>query len=173
MLWMIPHWITPNMVTWLRIFLIPVVVYLNVIEEYDWGIPVFLFAAFTDAVDGSLARTRNQITDFGKVFDPIADKLLIGSMLVILVVQHIHPMIGFAVLALEALLIILAIVWKVLGHVPEANRWGKMKMILQCIAVCVILLGLTFHSITLFAIASWIFGAAILFAIVSLFFHGI
>jgi CDP-diacylglycerol--glycerol-3-phosphate 3-phosphatidyltransferase len=170
---MIPQWITPNMITWIRFFLIPPVVYLNVHGWYAYGIPLFIGAAFTDLIDGSLARTRNQVTQFGKFFDPLVDKLLIGSLLIILVMHYINPIIGVMVLVGEGIFIVSAVVLKILGYTPQANRWGKIKMLLQCIAVCVILLGLTLHSTVLFVVASWIFGAAVVCAIISLIFHGI
>lgn len=173
MLWMIPRWILPNHITLLRLILIPFVVYVNYIGNYHIGIPLFLFAAFTDAVDGSLARTRNQITNFGKMFDPLADKLLIGSMVILLLFQNFDPRLGYAVIGVEFVFIIFASVRRITGHVGQANVWGKIKMLLQCLAVFLILLGLTFGNTVLFAVASWIFGAAIVFAIVSLFFHGI
>lgn len=173
MLWMIPRWILPNHITLLRLFLIPFVVYINYIGNYQVGIPLFLFAAFTDAIDGSLARTRDQITNFGKLFDPLADKLLIGSMVVLLLFQNFDPRLGYLVIGIECVLIVFASVHRITGHVSQANVWGKIKMLLQCIAVFLILLGLTFGNTVLFAAASWIFGAAIVFAVVSLFFHGI
>src|SRR3989344_1372809 len=80
----IPRSVHPNHITILRMMLTPVVFFFIVIEDYKIGIPLFLFAAFTDAVDGALARTRNQITRWGIRFDPLADKLLIGSLLVLL-----------------------------------------------------------------------------------------
>ncbi len=172
-LWMIPHWVKPNFFTLLRLVLVPLVVYVNYLHWYRIGIPLFLFAAFTDAIDGSLARTRNQITDFGKMMDPVADKLLIGSMVVLLVMRYINYYVGLMVIALEIIFMITATVVRALGKVPQANLWGKIKMLLQCVAVCVVLLGLSLESVWLFAAASWIFGAAIIFAIISLFFHGI
>lgn len=174
MLWMIPRLITPNMITMLRLLLIPLVDYLIIVGEYNVGIPLFIFAAFTDAVDGSLARTRDQVTSFGKVFDPLVDKLLVGSMLIILLLQRVHIAIVVGVLLVEVLFIVSGgIRYLVMKRVPEANRWGKIKVVLQCVALCAIMLGLTFQNPILFAVASWIFGAAILFAVISLFFHGI
>ncbi len=173
LLWMIPRWVTPNSITWLRFFLVPFVVYINYRGNYAVGVPLFLFAAFTDAVDGSLARTRDQITNFGKLFDPFADKLLIGSMVVLLVFKYLSQKIGYIVVGLEILFIVVGTVQWLLGKVSQANLWGKIKMLLQVLAVCLILLGLTFGYPILFACATWIFGAAIIFACISLFFHGI
>ncbi|OGH67631.1 MAG: hypothetical protein A3C15_01420 [Candidatus Magasanikbacteria bacterium RIFCSPHIGHO2_02_FULL_50_9b] len=173
MLWLIPRWIYPNYITSLRLILTPFVVYVNYVGNYYIGIPLFLFAAFTDAVDGSLARTRDQVTDLGKMLDPLADKLLIGSMVVLLLFQNFDARLAYAVLGIEAIFIVLASVRRITGHIGQANVWGKIKMMLQCAAVFLILLGLTFGNTLLFAIASWIFGAAIVFALISLFFHGI
>lgn len=172
-LWMIPRWITPNSVTWVRVILTPLVIYVNFINNYSIGIPLFIFAAFTDAIDGSLARTRDQITPFGKMFDPFADKLLIGSMLVLLLFRNIDFRVALAVISVEVVFIIWAAVRLVMGRISQANLWGKIKMVLQVVAVCLILLGLTFGNSWLFAAATWIFGAAVVFAIISLFFHGI
>ncbi len=173
LLWMIPRWVTPNSVTWLRVILTPFVLYVNYVQNFSVGIPLFLFAAFTDAIDGSLARTRGQITNFGKMFDPFADKLLIGSMLVLLLFQNVDARVAFLVIGLEIVFIVFASVRAITGHVGQANVWGKIKMMLQVIAVCLILIGLTLSNPILFAVATWIFGAAVVFAVISLFFHGI
>lgn len=170
---MIPRWVTPNSVTWLRVILTPFVIYVNYMQNFSLGIPLFLFTAFTDAVDGSLARTRGQITNFGKMFDPFADKLLIGSMLVLLLFQNVDVRIAYAVIILEIIFIVFASVRAIAGHVGQANIWGKIKMVLQVIAVFLILIGLTFNSALLLSIATGVFGAAIVFAIISLFFHGL
>jgi CDP-diacylglycerol---glycerol-3-phosphate 3-phosphatidyltransferase len=173
LLWAIPRRVTPNSVTWIRVILTPLVVYVNQVGNFRVGIPLFLFVAFTDAIDGSLARTRNQVTNFGKLFDPVADKLLIGSMIVVLLIQNVDIRLAYAVIGIEVVTIVVAGVRWISGYVSQANRYGKIKMVLQIIAVCLILIGLTSGNQFLFGLASWIFGAATLFAIVSLFFHGV
>ncbi|MDP1707108.1 MAG: CDP-alcohol phosphatidyltransferase family protein, partial [bacterium] len=80
----IPRFITPNIVTWFRFVTVPFVAYLFIQESYIIGLLLFIVSAFSDAVDGSLARTRNQVTDWGKMYDPAADKLLIGVSVFIL-----------------------------------------------------------------------------------------
>lgn len=172
-LWMIPRSVRPNYITILRIILTPLVVWFNYRGEYHIGIPLFLCAAFTDALDGSLARTRDQITDLGKLLDPFADKLLIGSMVVLLVFRYLPHWIGWSVIGIEIVFVILATAWRIAGKVGQANAWGKIKMILQVIGVFLILLGLTIGNQFLFAAAAWLFGAAIIFAVLSLFFHGV
>ena len=99
-LFFIPRFITPNSITVLRFLLTPIVLQLLWIESYTAGTALFFFAAFTDAVDGSLARVRNQITRWGIFFDPIADKLLIGSVLLLVAFQYISWWIVALVLAM-------------------------------------------------------------------------
>ncbi len=172
-LWMIPQWISPNSITIVRIILTPFVVFLNYHQMFSWGIPLFLFAAFTDAVDGSLARTRGQITNFGKLFDPLADKLLVGSMVVVLVFKYLNPLIGYIVIISEIIFIVFGVVQRIRGKILQANNWGKTKMVLQVIAVSLVLFGLTLGNQLWLITAGWVFGASFMFALVSLFFHGI
>jgi phosphatidylglycerophosphate synthase len=68
----IPKRMTPNQVSWLRIFSLPFIFFLLLKEEYVLGLVIFVLAALTDALDGAMARTRNQVTETGKVLDAIA-----------------------------------------------------------------------------------------------------
>lgn len=170
----LPEDVTPNRITALRILLTPVVFLLILFRFYEIGIVLFILVAFTDALDGSLARTRNKITNFGVMFDPLADKLLIGSIVMILVFKYFHWLLGVATLGLEIAFIAAAYVWRVkFKTVKMANLWGKVKMIFQVLAVFVTLLALLLDFSIFFTIAAWLFGMAIGFAILSLFTHGI
>lgn len=170
----LPRTITPNWVTFGRVVLVPITFFLIHAENYVFGIPLFMFAAFTDAIDGSLARTRGQITPFGILFDPLADKLLIGSMVLLLVFRYFSWWLGVAILGLEIVIMASALVakWK-FETVRMANRWGKIKMVLQVIAVFLTLLALLLNFPYLLTAAAWLFGLAIGFAVVSLFAHGV
>lgn len=169
-----PASVTPNQVTLFRVLATPIVFLLVLRDGYQIGIVAFLFVAFTDAIDGSLARTRNKISNFGKLFDPLADKLLIGSMVLLLVFKYFSFWLGLAILGLEIIFILSALVRQYqFKSVKGANLWGKIKMILQCIAVFLTLAGLLFEFQSFLAAAAWLFGLAIGFAIVSLFAHGI
>src|SRR3989344_7857071 len=95
---LIPKFIKPNHFTILRYLLAPVVLYFVINANYRIGIPLFAFTAFTDMLDGSLARTRKQITVWGIIHDPIADKILIMSCLAVLVLKHINPIIAFMII---------------------------------------------------------------------------
>jgi CDP-diacylglycerol--glycerol-3-phosphate 3-phosphatidyltransferase len=165
---------TPNRITMFRIIMTPVVFFLILYVKYEVGVVLFLVVAFTDAIDGSMARTRNQITKFGMLFDPLADKLLIGSMVLLLVFRHFNFWLGFGILGIEIIFIIGAMVAKVkFKTVRMANLWGKIKMIFQVLAVFITLLALLLDFPVLLTVAAWMFGLAIGFAVLSLFTHGI
>lgn len=142
----------PNSLTLGRIFLVPllVVVLLTKFEgRVVWGIPVELAAAalfglasLTDWLDGYLARRRQQVTWFGQILDPIADKLLISATLVSLVQLNLAPawmvavIIGreFAVTGLRSLA-------HARGLSMPASRLGKLKMASQVVAILLLMLG--------------------------------
>jgi CDP-diacylglycerol--glycerol-3-phosphate 3-phosphatidyltransferase len=170
----IPTCITPNQITAFRVFLTPWVLFFISNGNYYIGVVLFLFAAFTDAIDGTMARTRNQITRFGMLFDPLADKLLIGTAVIILVFKYFNHWLGIIILGIEIAFIISAFVIKIkFKTVRMANLWGKIKMFLQVFAVFITLMALLLEDPALFTVAAWFFGFAIGFAILSLFTHGI
>ncbi|MEK7552564.1 MAG: CDP-alcohol phosphatidyltransferase family protein, partial [Patescibacteria group bacterium] len=86
---LLPRRTTPNQITTFRFLTVPVVFFLLIFGSYFWAGIVFLVAAFSDALDGALARTTDRITDWGKLFDPLADKLLIGGTAAILVTRFL------------------------------------------------------------------------------------
>ena len=142
--------------------------------HYNIGVITFALVAFTDAMDGSLARTKNKITRFGMLIDPLADKLLIGSMVLLLVFKYLDFWLGIAVLGMEIIFISTAYIARVkFKTVRMANLWGKIKMFLQVLAICTVLIALVFDNPFLLNIASVILGLSVGFALVSLFRHGI
>ena len=170
----LPAKLTPNQVTLFRILFTPIVFVLILSGYYIVGGWLFLLVAFTDAIDGSLARTRNKITKFGMMFDPLADKLLIGSMVILLVFEYFNIFLGLAILGIEIIFMALALVSSYrFKTVRMANIWGKIKMVSQVSAVCLTLLAIFFASPILLNIAAWIFGVGLGFALISLFSHGI
>lgn len=169
----IPDFVTPNAVTWFRFVLTPFVLYLLYIQDYAVGVPLFMFASFTDAVDGSMARLRNQITDWGMLYDPIADKVLIGSVVLLVVIRHINPLFGITIVLLEAALVFGGVVRKRMGLPVMANVVGKAKMFLQFLGVTFLLVAV-WSGIDLFipfSIAT--LSLAIAFALVSLLTYGL
>lgn len=170
---LIPKSVHPNHVTVFRLFATPVVALLMFYQQYYIGMLAFLFVSFTDIVDGSLARVRDQITDWGKVYDPIADKILIGSMVFIIVLKYVDLWASLLIIFLEILIVSLAFIRKREGLVVEANRWGKMKMFLQVLGVTILLLSIVFEVEKLLPFASGTLYLAIAFAVISLLTYGI
>ena len=129
----------PNVLTVVRILLVPVlvVVLLQATPHGSWvAAAVFAVAALTDTLDGYLARSRRSVTTFGKVMDPIADKLLIAAALISLVsVGRVAPWAAMVIIAREFAVSGLRIAAGAQGVVIPASPLGKVKTISQVVAV--------------------------------------
>jgi len=100
-------WTVPNALTMFRLALVPVYWVLMMVYKLDyWALCVFVLATLTDVLDGFLARRYHQITDFGKLMDPLADKLMTLSVLATLLLRRIIPWIPVALLALKELIML-------------------------------------------------------------------
>jgi CDP-diacylglycerol--glycerol-3-phosphate 3-phosphatidyltransferase len=168
-----PKFIKPNHITVFRFLATPAVAFFMFFGHHLVGFIMFLIVAFTDALDGAMARTRNQITEWGKVYDPLADKILIGSMVFIIVLRYVDFWTSIIIIGLELVIIITAWIRKLKGYKVEANLWGKIKMILQVLGVSILLLSIIFNLAALLPFASGVLYLAIAFAIVSLLTYGI
>ncbi len=163
----IPEAVQPNHVTALRFLLTPLVLWLLFVENYLYGVPLFIFTAFTDAIDGSLARVRNKITPWGIFFDPIADKLLIGSIAILLGLLYYHPIIIFSAIVLDILPSLRWASTRYVGTVMMANVWGKLKMFLQFTSFTCLLLGLALGLPELIIFGEGILAVSLVFALVA------
>jgi CDP-diacylglycerol--glycerol-3-phosphate 3-phosphatidyltransferase len=170
---LIPRSLHPNHITVFRLLTTPAVAVLMFYEHYYIGMIAFLLVAFTDVLDGSLARTRDQITEWGKLYDPIADKILIGSMVFIIVLKYIDLWAALVIVTLEIIIVILAWIRKKEGLEVQANRWGKIKMFLQVLGVTILLLAIVYDIEALLPFASGTLYLAIVFAVISLLTYGI
>lgn len=132
---LIPNAVSPNSVTVVRFLSVPVVAWLLLEHNYAWGALVFAVAAFTDALDGAMARTRGRITRWGKIADPFADKLLIGTTALILVTRFVSLEIAVVIVSIELLLIMRAAYLYSHKRNAGANGMGKLKMVLQSVAL--------------------------------------
>lgn len=134
----------PNKLTLLRVAMIPVFVVLALFEGFEMQIAacvVFVLASLTDLLDGQIARKRNLVTDFGKFADPIADKLLVMSALVVFVGQSRMPSwVCILMLAREFIISGFRLVAASSGKVIAAGKLGKYKTVSQMIAVVMIML---------------------------------
>lgn len=138
---------TPNKLTVLRMCLVPIIVIVSLINipQSFLGIPVtywimdllFVIGAITDKLDGYLARKNNQITNFGKFLDPIADKVLVISALIILVGEQKLPTWIPIIIILREFAVsgyrLIAVQQN--GKVVAANIWGKLKTVTQMVAI--------------------------------------
>lgn len=144
----------PNKLTVLRILLVPIMViipYIGIraeflgigIEFWIMGI-IFVLASLTDKLDGYLARSKNQVTNFGKFLDPIADKILVlAAMLIFVEKQMLPAWIPITVLAREFVVSAYRLIAvEQGGKVVAASKWGKLKTVTQMIAI-----GLAFINI--------------------------
>ncbi len=125
----------PNFLTLLRILLVPVLVValLDATPNGDLlAAVVFAVASVTDAIDGWLARSRGSITTFGKLMDPLADKLLIIAALVSLVsLNRLDAWVAMVILARELVVTVLRLGASQYGVVAGANPLGKIKTVFQ------------------------------------------
>jgi CDP-diacylglycerol--glycerol-3-phosphate 3-phosphatidyltransferase len=134
----------PNVLTVVRILLVPVLV-VALLEKTGGGdllaAVVFAVASLTDAIDGYLARARNSITTFGKLMDPIADKLLIIAALVVLVsLNRLEAWVAMVIISREFAVTILRVaVGSQQGVVIPASPFGKLKTAVQvAMVICLI-----------------------------------
>ena len=132
---LVPSWIKPNHLSIIRIFfLLPIIISLYFNQNFI-ALIFFIFAVLLDVIDGALARLRNQITKRGEWLDPFADKLLILGILLIYGFYHLPIWIIITILILEFLLVFGRLIKVKLGISAKANKWGKMKMAFQSLAV--------------------------------------
>lgn len=173
----------PTKITLVRLFLIPLFIAVFFISalpyRYAFAAGVFVLAAITDAIDGHIARSRNLVTNLGKFLDPIADKVLISTAMILLLVMKesiCDPFGG----ASEAIYVALAVCVCVImarefiisafrqiaaatGFIMAADKLGKVKAAVQDVSVVFLFVGGAFPSTT-FGVVLLVIGY-VLFAI--------
>ena len=130
-----------NKLTVLRIALVPFVLALLSLKGFEFkylcaGV-VFLLASYTDYLDGKLARKKNLITSFGQIMDPMADKILVSSVLISFVGLGLADFLPVAIIVAREL-VITSVRFLILqndGRVVSANIFGKLKTISQMLAI--------------------------------------
>ena len=135
----------PNKLTMIRVFLVPVfilVYYLNFPLNSVIAAVVFVAASLTDLFDGYLARKYNIVTNFGKLVDPIADKLLVGSAIILLTGSGvIHPVVAVILIGREFVISGYRVLAASEGIVMASDIWGKLKTVIQIVGIVLLLLG--------------------------------
>lgn len=144
-----------NRITLARVVFIPIFL-IVLLGEFpaSWAVPawwrtaqpwlaaaIFIALAASDAVDGYVARTRNQVTTFGKFIDPLADKLLVTAALVALVdLERLPSWVALVIISRELVVSGLRMVAVAEGRVIAASDFGKLKTVLQIVAIVAFLL---------------------------------
>lgn len=167
----------PNRITLTRIFMIPVMLVFLLVDvgwlSYElvlgsYSLPVhqliaailFIIAASTDGIDGYIARKYNLVTNLGKLLDPLADKLLVATVLIGLVAMgKCDAWIAAIIISREFAVTGLREVALLAGSVIAASKWGKAKTVTQIIAISALLLNnfpFEWLSIPFADIAMWL-----------------
>jgi CDP-diacylglycerol--glycerol-3-phosphate 3-phosphatidyltransferase len=134
-------WNVANALTVFRLALVPVflvALFWGTGHEPGWRViacVVFAVASVTDRIDGEVARKRNLVTEFGKLADPIADKALIGAALIGLSLLHDLPWWVTVVILVRELGVTGLRFWVIRHGVLAASRGGKLKTLLQAVAI--------------------------------------
>ena len=154
----------PNALTVLRLAVVPVLAVLLLsdgglaTERRYWATLFFALAIITDRYDGLIARRTGQVTEFGKLADPIADKALTGTALIALSVLGILPWWVTVVILVREVGVTLLRFWVIRHGVIAASRGGKLKTVLQALAIGMYILPLTG---VLASVRWWVMGAAL------------
>ncbi|MGL5416690.1 MAG: CDP-diacylglycerol--glycerol-3-phosphate 3-phosphatidyltransferase [Clostridium sp.] len=140
-----------NKLTLMRIILVPIFLVFIIVNGIPYGtfIATFIFilASITDKLDGYIARSRNQITNFGKFMDPLADKLLVTAALISLVELGLVPSwAAIIIIAREFAVSGLRTLAASEGKVIAASWWGKIKTVIQMIAIILLLIEVNINT---------------------------
>lgn len=138
---------TANIITLIRIAMIPFFIAAWYFLPWYVAFAIFVVACATDKLDGYIARRYNQVTTFGKFIDPLADKLLICSALMLLVSNGtVSAIAAIIIIAREFIVTSLRVVAMSEGRVLAASVSGKVKMVVQCIGIGALLTPLFFEG---------------------------
>ncbi|MBQ6457052.1 MAG: CDP-diacylglycerol--glycerol-3-phosphate 3-phosphatidyltransferase [Mogibacterium sp.] len=150
----------PNKLTIARMISVPFFIICFMLGIYPAALVIFIAASVTDYFDGKIARAQNLVTNFGKIMDPLADKILVYSALCLFIETNtIDAWMLIVILAREFVVAGMRTVAASEGRVLAAGMSGKIKTVLQMIAVILLLLGLwltDFHQITVVGYAVFI-----------------
>ena len=160
-------WSIPNILSYLRIILIPVFCWLYLQKEYVWAAIVVIASGVTDCLDGQIARRCNMITEFGKFIDPVADKLTHAALALCLAIRYPIMWAMFALMVIkEGYMAIAGLVFLRRGQKLEGAMWfGKVSTTIVFIGMCALFL---FPNLSLTAvnIIAYVMMVALLFSFI-------
>lgn len=158
----------PNKLTVIRVIMIPFFIffYLGGFVPYNmiWAFLIFVVAAFTDTLDGKIARKHNLVTNFGKLMDPLADKLLVSAAMILILGGGYTSMLAAKTemspnaVHMAGLIVLIVVTSRDLavnsirllaannGVVIAADKWGKIKTVSQMVWIVLVLLRMIFTT---------------------------
>ena len=159
----------PNKLTVLRVIMVPVFIAAYMKEFYFIALVVFVLASFTDYLDGKIARDGNLVSNFGKIMDPLADKILVYSALCLfLQTGIIKAWMLIIILAREFAVAGMRTVAASEGRVLAADMSGKIKTVLQMVGVSIMIFGLAVpENENILIIGSFVFLASLIMTVYS------
>ena len=156
----------PNKLTMARIIMVPMVMALIISGQNIWAAVVFAIASLTDFFDGYIARKYNLVSSFGKIMDPLADKLLtFGALLCFIQLGTVGVWAPMIIISREFFVTCMRVVAVSKGKVIAASWWGKIKTNVQIFALLFAIIFYNVYSIAtaavlwaaaIFTVASWI-----------------
>jgi CDP-diacylglycerol--glycerol-3-phosphate 3-phosphatidyltransferase/cardiolipin synthase len=157
----------PNKLTIARIIAVPFFIAAYYLEWHLVAFIIFVLASFTDMLDGKIARKYNLVTNFGKIMDPLADKVLVYSAFCLMVPDPVPGWMLIIILAREFLVAGVRTVAASEGIVIAAAMSGKIKTVLQMIAVCMLLIAPVIGASWFLTVSKVVLWAALVMTIVS------
>ena len=157
----------PNKLTIARIIAVPFFIAAYYLEWHLVAFIIFVAASFTDMLDGKIARKYNLVTNFGKIMDPLADKVLVYSAFCLMVPDPVPGWMLIIILAREFLVAGGRTVAASEGIVIAAAMSGKIKTVLQMIAVCMLLIAPVINAAWFLTLSKVVLWAALVMTVVS------
>ena len=159
----------PNKLTLARMIAVPFFIVAFMLGAYPVALVLFIAASLTDMLDGKIARARNLVTNFGKIMDPLADKILVYSALCLFIeTGTIDAWMLIIILAREFVVAGMRTVAASEGRVLAAGMSGKIKTALQMVAVVIMIAGLWLTSVpAIMKIGYYIFLASLVMTVYS------
>lgn len=157
----------PNKLTIARIIAVPFFIAAYYLEWHLAAFLIFIIASFTDMLDGQIARKYNLVTNFGKIMDPLADKVLVYSAFCLMVPDPVPAWMLIIILAREFLVAGVRTVAASEGIVIAAAMSGKIKTVLQMVAVCMLLIAPVIGQNWFLILAKIVLWAALVMTVIS------
>ncbi len=162
---------TANIITCIRILLIPLFMFAALSGGMVWSIVallIFILASATDGVDGYIARKYNQITTLGKFLDPLADKLLVTSAILIFVQNGVISAVAATIIiAREFVVTSLRIVAMGAGQVVAAKFAGKLKTVVQIVVIAILFTPIAEVNVFMFKVSDILVWLMVLVTVLS------